>query len=698
MATLEKIRSKSVLLIIVIGVALLAFIVGDAITNSRNLFGEPSVIAKVDGEKIDYTEFQRRYEEASKQNQESQRPMDEQELAESVLQQLILEKILNKAIDELGIEVNGEQLRQAMFQGQSQEVMVIAQQLQTLGANPQSIEEVYDMVFNPKKYGLTDKQVADMQRLWVSAEQDMKQQLAVQTYANLLQGAIQANDLDKRALYDQENISSDTRIAFKPYGDIDAKKYPVSDAELKAKYEEQKNRYRIDEPSKSVNMIAVQVNPSEADIKENAQLAAKTAQTLRSQGAGALDKLKAEGIISQHYVQRLKDLNGLVKAFVTSAPADSVAVLKQNQTGFTIVRNGKNLTEVDSLQLNIVQVAGAKLPAMVLAKLNGGVGLDSITSIFKDSVQVQKEQWLELVNRNGRIQMDKAKVDTLLAAGAGYFILDQAPQGAVLAQVVKKNAPVQVYEFDQVDYMLTPSTKTVEDARAKLENYIAKNNDPVKFGENAAKAGYTSMPLIINPSTPALNNGFSLLPNSRPVVAWTILDGGKGEISEVFENGDTNTPWLYAVGIVDEFEDFIPYTDAAVKKELEQQIRGSKYGDDLVKQYQAKGNTVDQVAQAMGVTPADREVRMSDPGSVGDAVVTGMIVMTPAGKPVVVAKGNNGVYAYQVKAVKNNKLTYEDSKYMQQYMRKHQPNFQRMLRNGKKIENRLLKFYGGNNR
>ena len=44
MATLEKIRSKSVLLIVIIGVALLAFIVGDALTNSRNLFGDHTTV------------------------------------------------------------------------------------------------------------------------------------------------------------------------------------------------------------------------------------------------------------------------------------------------------------------------------------------------------------------------------------------------------------------------------------------------------------------------------------------------------------------------------------------------------------------------------------------------------------------------------------------------------------------------------
>ena len=52
MATLEKIRSKSVFLIVVIGVALLAFIVGDALTNSRNIFGDQTTVAKVDQDRL----------------------------------------------------------------------------------------------------------------------------------------------------------------------------------------------------------------------------------------------------------------------------------------------------------------------------------------------------------------------------------------------------------------------------------------------------------------------------------------------------------------------------------------------------------------------------------------------------------------------------------------------------------------------
>ena len=59
MAALEKIRKKAVFLTIVIGVALLAFILGDAEKMVGTLFGSGNTIAKVDGDKIDAVEFQK---------------------------------------------------------------------------------------------------------------------------------------------------------------------------------------------------------------------------------------------------------------------------------------------------------------------------------------------------------------------------------------------------------------------------------------------------------------------------------------------------------------------------------------------------------------------------------------------------------------------------------------------------------------
>ena len=52
MATLEKIRSKSVLLFVIIIVALLAFILGDFLTSGRTYFGSGMTVAQVGEKKV----------------------------------------------------------------------------------------------------------------------------------------------------------------------------------------------------------------------------------------------------------------------------------------------------------------------------------------------------------------------------------------------------------------------------------------------------------------------------------------------------------------------------------------------------------------------------------------------------------------------------------------------------------------------
>ena len=64
MATLEKIRSKAGLLVLVVGVALFAFIIGDFLNSGSTYFRQSQEkIAEVDGVVIKIQEFQNRVDE-----------------------------------------------------------------------------------------------------------------------------------------------------------------------------------------------------------------------------------------------------------------------------------------------------------------------------------------------------------------------------------------------------------------------------------------------------------------------------------------------------------------------------------------------------------------------------------------------------------------------------------------------------------
>ena len=110
MAALEKIRKKSVFLIVVIGVALFAFIIGDFLNSGQTFFGNATTVAKVGGEKIDIHQFQTNLEEMSQQVQNSGQQIDMALIQQRVLENMIDEKLFNKEIEKLGIKVSDEEL------------------------------------------------------------------------------------------------------------------------------------------------------------------------------------------------------------------------------------------------------------------------------------------------------------------------------------------------------------------------------------------------------------------------------------------------------------------------------------------------------------------------------------------------------------------------------------------------------------
>ena len=79
---------------------------------------------------------------------------------------------------------------------------------------------------------------------------------------------------------------------------------------------------------------------------------------------------------------------------------------------------------------------------------------------------------------------------------------------------------------------------------------------------------------------------------------------------------------------------------------------------------------------------------------VRDASVMGQIAGSQPGK-VVLVKGDNGVYAYQVKSNGKEDFPYSDAQYEQQYFQLINPNVGEMLKGNRKFKNSLYKFEAG---
>ena len=700
MATLEKIRSKSVFLIVVIGVALLAFIVGDAITNGRNLFGSGSTVAKVDGVKVDITEYQNQLNKLQEAMQAQGQDVDQQLLSEYALESLINQKLLARAAKNLGIDVSDEQVTYYIMtnpQKPMQDFMSsygrqIAMQLVQEGKLSPDTQLtpaiVYSFIFTPEKYGLTQDQVLPAKQAWMAMEKETRDTIAQILYMNLLSQAYQPNALELDEMFAQQNGSATVDVARKPFGQLDEKKYPVSDAEIKAEYDKRRANYRVLEPTRTVGFVAQQIAPSAADIKAANALKDQTLKAMKAGQQPGKDLTK-EGVRYDRLNEVAGNTDPQIANFLRTAPIDSIGVFDRGGS-FHIVRVRSHSAANDSVEI-IPLFAKADVLDQVKARIQSGVNPDSIATLFPDKAQANAAQWQRLQNRDARQSLPPAALAALDSVGAGSFVTIQtSDEGTALAYVKSVRPKVTVYEFEDAYYDLYPSDDTIDAAREAFEKLAASTKDPKKFAEAAKKAGYFYNTYAINASTPAFQQGGqNYFPKSRDLVEWIMTEGKAGNVSPVMGNDDKQQPIIYMALVENEYDDFAPATDSRVRQELEARVRASKAGDEMVKQYSGKGS-VAATAQAMGVTPVvDDQVRFFGSMNVQDPAVAAAISGTQPGAKVYVVKGQDGVYVYTVKAQNKPEGIRMDQQMVQNYQRSLNPIS--LLRGRHAIDNNIFK-------
>lgn len=708
MATLEKIRSKSVFLIVVIGLALLAFIVGDALTNSRNIFGDQTTVAKVGSTKIDFTEYQRKreelnaqYEQARQRNPEQFANFDLQQLPEMALEQLVQQTVIDNAADKAGIKATANLLRYYMIENpRNQKVMELMQSLQQSGLAAQTPAQAYDIIFNPKRNGLTDAMAQPLQRAWLDAEKETGRQIVEQTYQRLLAGTIKPNNLDMQALYDDYVNTQNVDMAFLPFGNLTEKEYPVTESELKAKYEELKGSFAVEEPTKEISFISVLVAPSEADKKAASDLAQATVKFMNSNKGPLSKELKKEGVSLNRHTVLASSIPVTLRAAVTAA-GDSARLAYSNLSGFAVVRVNSVRQEVDSVRLSLVQAATEDCGLRVLKALNNGLPADSVITKFSpDSVYAQPTQWVALYDEDGATNaVSSEQLDSLRKAGGKYISLVSGAQGMMMGKLVEQKAPKTVYEYEVADYVLGPSDKTLNDERDRLEKFLTENNTAAKFVAQAGKAGFNPQSYTVTASNPAIPRFMGMntyYPDSRQVMRWVMIDGKEGAVSHLYESKNPTAPLLYAVAVTSAYDDYAPLSNPDIKEYLTGLVRAEKAGTKLVEKFSKNTQSLQSAAQAMGVqTRSNEQFRFGQNMGVADAVVVGQICGTPANKKVIITKGENGVYVYQVMGQNTEKFPFNEQMYQQQYYQLINPNIFLLVKGNAKLKNNIYKFEAG---
>ena len=254
MATLEKIRSKAGLLVLVVGLALFAFIIGDFLNSGSTYFRQSQErIAEIDGEVVKIQDYQGRVDEMAEmyKMQSGSASLPEEymtQIRQSVFDAMVQEVVLDEATAKLGMGVSPEELFD-MVQGEN--ISPLIQQMQMF-TNPQTGAFDKAALLNFLKQIDSDNiasypadqqaQLIQAKNFWLFWEKNIKRQRLEQKYTTLLSKAISANSLDAK----------------------EASTIEVSKSEIEKLYNQRKELYKQKE-SKVIKYIAVDIRPSKED-------------------------------------------------------------------------------------------------------------------------------------------------------------------------------------------------------------------------------------------------------------------------------------------------------------------------------------------------------------------------------------------------------------------------------------------------
>lgn len=671
MTALGKIRSKGILLIIIIGLGLFAFIAEEAFRSCNGIKGQNSQqIGEVLGEKIYVQDFQKlldEYQDAMKLTMRTDNLSEDQlnQLKDQVWQQLVSERVMKEDCKKLGLTVTEDELQNVLNDGTNQLLTQTPFVNQQTGRFDVSILKQFIDAYRKAEASNNSQQLDQMRpayNYWLFVEKNLRTQLLAQKYQSLLANCVLSNKVEAKMAFNEENEEAQIQLASIAYNTIKDADIKVTDEELKAKYEELKPAFRQQQETRDVKMVDVQVKASATDRAQlqkdmagyQKQLAAAADPTQVVSKSGSMIQyigLPVSGKAFQQYPD--------IASKIDSMAVGTTGVVENTKDNtYNIVRILSRTELPDSVEFRQIQVGGKTLAAarasadsIQKALAAGGdfqaiakrYGQDSTTTWFTGAMYEQASTMS---------QDNRTYIEALLNGAVGSTQNVELTQGNVVIQVLNRKAMKSKAVAAVIKKEIRFSDNTYSTAYNRFSQFVTQSQTSLAdLQKHATKFGYTVQDLndFATSSHTVGNVGGSGI---RDAIKW-IFEAKEGQVSQLFEAGKENDHLLVLCMTKIHPQGYRPWDDAQVKEILKREVIRDKKAEMIMAKLkgvnsiaatQAKGAKVSTVNQITFAAPAFIQAT-----GAAEPALSGAVAATAQGKfcsaPV---KGNAGVYVFQV--------------------------------------------------
>ena len=665
MAALGKIRSKGVLLICIISLGLFAFIAEEAFRSCESSSNDArQQVGEVLGEKINVTEFQKLVDEYTEviKMQQGQDNLNEDQLnqvKDMVWNTYVQTKLIENETKKLGLTVTDAELQNVLTEGTNPMLM------QTPFVNQQTgrfdVNALKKFLAEYKAQGQANPQLAKqydtIYKYWTFIEKTLRQQLLAQKYQGLFAHCFLSNKVEAQMAFNDQNQESQIQLAALSYSSIDDNKVQISDADLKAKYDEVKGRFKQYVESRDIKYVDVQVKASAADRAALQKEFAGYSQALASATDASDVVRKSTSLVNYLGVPVSKD----AYPYDIAQRLDSMAV---GSTSKVFENNSDNTLNViklvskqllpDSVQYRQIQVAGAtaeesaKRADSIYNALKDGADFEVIAKKYG---QTGEKTWLTTRQYQSAPSLDHNTKDYIMSLNTmsvNELKNVALSQGNLIVQVVDRKGMINKYVAAVVKKNVTFSKDTYSAAYNKFSSFVSANLTADAIVKNAAKAGFNVQE---RKDVTTAEHNLAGIRSTRDAMRW-LFDAKKGDVSPLYECGDNDHLLVVVLDNINNVG-YRSLDDAQVKE----YVKGEVLKDKKAEMLMAKLNGVKSVAaaKAKGANVSTvNQVTFAAPVFVpatgaSEPALSGAVAATAKGKfcklPV---KGNAGVYVFEV--------------------------------------------------
>jgi len=584
MGIIGSIRKHSGWAVAIVGIAILAFILGDL---TKNNGGIPDV-GKVNGEVLTSQRFNEKVAEMENnykvQQQTTQVPAEmENQIREQVWAQFVDESLMEEQAAKLGLRVSPAEVND-MFTGR-----FIHPYVRQSFTDPQSGQ--FDVRFVSQFIDNFD-QLDTMRRMqWVELEKYCKTDREQQKYSTLINAGFYMPKALAAKVAEYAGTVANVRVVSMPFSSVSDDEAAVADADYEKYYNEHKAEFRVREELRDLEFIAFPVNPTPqdlADIQEQVNKVWAEFQTVPADEVAFFVNAESDRSYDSSYRRANTFKAPFDEQIAAAKDGDMLApVMAGNE--WMMAKVISSAVRPDSLRASVVYILNQNAGGNIMRSDAQAKSLaDSVLALVNGN-KMTFEQAVEQFSDDPQKGETKGDMDWQLDGGYGFlneelvnrpvgscFVFEH-PQGVgyFLVKVTDKTKAEKKYRVALITREIAASAATNRAVYNEANRFAGQNRNITDFTAAAQQQNLQ----VRNARVTMMSNNLSGIGNARSIVQWAFNEDTKvGAVADQVYECDG---MFVVVALKDVFKKGFA-TLEQVRPMIEQAVRLDKKGELLM--------------------------------------------------------------------------------------------------------------------